>query len=179
MLTYNGIAFIYCLCGTKVFGTLKSADGTAASQASFTAPNAGNIFGVAPQLQYGYSYYTSAGSFISIGTDSTPPTANDYRLGSRITSGIEATSITTETTLLSDKTIKTTWSFGVRNTGSAPLTIAEIGLFAGIASTYDSSTKYLLDRTVFDTPTTIPAGDSATIVYSITRDGSEAFAPSA
>lgn len=55
----------------------------------------------------------------------------------------------------------------MKNTSSADVTIREIGYYA----CYDGNTKnsrVLLDRTLLDTPVTIPAGSIGQVVYTIT-----------
>lgn len=114
---------------------------------------------------------TNAG--ISIGTGNTPATKNDTNLESTITSGVIVTmvSITVGNETNGDPFLK--YIFSVVNTGSSALTIREIGYKQTLTATlfpgYTSSTNVvcLLDRTVFDTPIVIQAGDAGVVEYKL------------
>ena len=114
---------------------------------------------------------TSAG--ISIGTGNTPATKNDTNLESTITSGVITTMVSTtvESETNGDPFLK--YIFSVVNTGSSALTIREIGYKQTLTTTilpgYTSSTSVvcLLDRTVFDTPIAIQAGDAGVVEYKL------------
>lgn len=114
-----------------------------------------------------------ASSGISLGTDGTPATENDWNLGNTITSGISVTVSNKASTFVNGQpAIK--YTLTVSNTGSEAITIREAGIKQSIktlelpaVSTSSSSTAILIDRTVFDEPVTIQPSDVAIIEYSI------------
>ena len=120
---------------------------------------------------------SSAG--IAVGSGSTPATVDDYCLENMITSGITAT-IPATATATYDNTHKqyvVSKDITIANTGSASITISEIGILAsvkyadsvGVSASANSATV-LADRTVLDTPVTIPAGESGVIRYEFRYD---------
>ena len=114
---------------------------------------------------------TSAG--ISIGTGNVPATKNDTNLESTITGDVIITMISTTVgnEINGDPFLK--YIFSVVNTDSSALTIREIGYKQTLTTTifpgYTSSTSVvcLLDRTVFDTPIVIQAGDAGVVEYKL------------
>ena len=114
-----------------------------------------------------YSDFGVAGHYgIMFGTGTTPPTMNDYKLESPIIDGtVYATDQNAPTQGFETDKAKIYVSHEVKNQGTNPVTITEAGVF-GCQSTA-SKTSFLLDRTVLDTPVTIPAGESRTITYAI------------
>lgn len=113
---------------------------------------------------------TNAGIWIGTGSDS--PTENDYNLKSRITSGLTASTPTTTQGVDSDGNPYLTYLFTLTNTTSSDITVSEIGYVqnGGASSAIGESTsldRFLLDRTVLDSPVTVPAGGSAAIEYTL------------
>ena len=110
---------------------------------------------------------TSTG--VSFGTGTTPPTVSDYFLESLLT----ATQINVSVpSLVSFSKYDTheeyTVTFGITNKTADAIAISEIGLTAMPYSPYSGNNQYaLVDRTVLDTPVTIPAGQSKQITYTI------------
>ena len=103
------------------------------------------------------------------GTSPTPPTKDDYTLGSAITSGLTVTSPSAITqkdegdgkhTFLSD--------YIVRNDTDADISIYELGLFAAPADANAYAYNVLMERTVLTEPITIPAGESRLVTYKLT-----------
>lgn len=102
---------------------------------------------------------------VSFGTGTTPPTASDYFLENILTS----TSISVATpSAVSFSRVDTyeeySVTFGVTNKTDNAITITEVGLIAALQS---SGSYALVDRTVLETPITIPAGQSKQITYTI------------
>lgn len=105
---------------------------------------------------------------IRIGSGTTPATFNDYNLESHITSGFSASYSQISKTFTEEGAV---WSVihTITNTSSSPLTVGEIGCFAGIKTTSSGSyNAVMIDRTVLDTPVTIPVNGVAQITYTIT-----------
>lgn len=107
---------------------------------------------------------TSTHQYVEFGNGTTPATVNDYKLESEITTGISVSSQDVTTTEQTDSYILWTATFGVK--ASVETTISEIGLFSHVYTTSGNLTA-LVDRTVLDTPITIPAGQSKQITYTI------------
>lgn len=105
-------------------------------------------------------------TFVKVGTGTTEPTESDYTLeveNAEVTCSVAACATSGNIT----KVYTATFSNPTEN----DVVIAEIGLF-GCFSTYANNTgdiplNFLLDRTVLDTPITIPAGESKAITYEI------------
>lgn len=126
--------------------------------------NVSNNYGIFPYMfQYDAE---NAYQYVEFGNGTTPATAGDYKLENKITSGITVTTPSAVTTEQTDSYILWTVTFGVM--ALTETTISEIGLTAKITySTGLNPVAILVDRTVLDTPITIPAGQSKQITYTI------------
>ncbi len=105
-------------------------------------------------------------TFMKIGTGTTEPTESDYNLE------VENTNVTCAIVSCgtSDKLTKI-YTATFSNATENDVVITEIGLF-GCFSTYDDDMgdiplNFLLDRTILNTPITIPAGEIKPITYEI------------
>lgn len=109
---------------------------------------------------------TNGLGYIVLGSGTTAPTADDYRLESPITTNLscDSVSVSRNTTI---KTYTATFS----NSGTSDITVTEIGYVSRIIYTYSNwehiYDNFLMDRTVLDTPITIPAGESRTVTYEL------------
>lgn len=101
-------------------------------------------------------YITLGYVTMRVGTGTTEPTLDDYNLES-IPEGITVDSVTVTNTSITTKTYTAICS----NSSDSDITITEVGLYMG------SATGYLLDRTILDTPITIPAGESRAVTYEL------------
>lgn len=116
----------------------------------------------------------------AFGTGDTPPTEDDYTLESVITSGITAGAPTasTEFDSVNNRYIRRL-TYTINNVSDSDITIKEVGTYRGIAyastlGATGSSTKILLvDRTVLDTPLTIPAGEAGVLRYDFVFPGDD------
>ena len=109
-------------------------------------------------------YLSNSNNGIVVGSGRTPATIDDYKLESMITSGLSA-SIAKSIDSDNDTIIALTFT----NTSSADITIGEIGYVGTvyIDNNFGGSKYVLLERTVLDSPVTIPAGGIGKIEYSI------------
>ena len=115
--------------------------------------------------------YNSNG--IVVGSGSTPPSESDYSLESLISSGISAgySIDTSNNSLDANGNPQLKIILTITNTGSSNVTIGELGFIQKVRLANDqagsgSADKYILfDRSVLNTPVTIPAGESAAITY--------------
>lgn len=118
---------------------------------------------------------SATASGISLGTDDTPATEDDYNLGNTITAGISmAVSSKAATFVNGQPALK--YTLTVTNTGAEAVTVREVGtkqnvqcdIYPGHITTSPSTTHVvLIDRTVLDAPVTIQPGDAAVIEYSL------------
>lgn len=100
---------------------------------------------------------------IELGSGSTPPTFDDYKLETTITSDISAI-----VTSALDEDNDVIFNIEVINNGSA-ITVAEVGFITTRGTGVNGmSGKYVLtERTVLDSPVNIPSGGTALITYAI------------
>lgn len=119
------------------------------------------------------SYSSSSSHGVKFGSGTTPPTVDDYKLESKITSGltVNASKFTPPTYDSGNNKHIRQQSYTIINSGSSSVTISEIGIeaavLAGSTSSSSSSKQTLIYRSVFDTPIVIPAGDAATITITL------------
>ena len=108
---------------------------------------------------------------VSFGTGTTPADISDYYLESILDS--KKISVATPSAVSFsqfDTYEEHSVTFGITNKTAEAITISEVGLAA--VPYYSGSSTYvrkcvLVDRTVLDTPVTIPAGQSKQITYTI------------
>lgn len=111
---------------------------------------------------------TNSRGYILLGTGTTAPTADDYCLESQITENLSCDSVSVSRTTTT-KTYTATFS----NSGTSDMTVTEIGYALRMCYYIRSSSNtytydnFLMDRTVLDTPVTIPAGESRTVTYTL------------
>lgn len=110
---------------------------------------------------------------IWVGSGVTPPTPADYRLESRITSGLSSAIRIDGSFLDANGNPQLKIILTLTNTGSESVTIGEVGFFQNVqmantaSGSSSSNSIVMLDRTVLNTAVTIPAGESAAITYTL------------
>ena len=104
---------------------------------------------------------------VAFGTGNTPPTLDDYKFSGDLITTITGTA--TVNVAHDDNGLGATALYSLTNTGSSDITIGEIGLIASLESNTSTGSSYkaLLERTVLDTPVTIPAGGIGQVTYTI------------
>lgn len=104
--------------------------------------------------------------YIVLGNGTTEPTPEDYRLESQITTNLSCDSVS-----VSRNTTVKTYTATFSNSGTSDITVTEIGYVSRILYTYSNWNyiydDFLMDRTVLETPITIPAGESRTVTYEL------------
>lgn len=145
-------------------------DGTATKEISDSYAVSSLKFGdntsSAPYLGKVLKQSNSAG--VLFGNGDTPPTMEDYKLSGDIISDFTySAAISKDST---DNGVSITATYTITNTSSSEIVIKEIGVVGKLVSSNYSGPQYigLLDRTVLDTPVTIPAGGVGQVVYTIT-----------
>lgn len=139
-----------------------------------TKGEAADLFGsenyniAAQHFVYTHAMRTTDTEGVWIGNGKTPATADDYKLESRITSGISITNQNYSSVSVTEDGLHLSATYGVRNTGGDPLEISEIGLVT-YYNTKSATTGdiFLIERTVLETPIVIPVGESRQITYTI------------
>lgn len=109
---------------------------------------------------------TVAFTKVMFGTGDTPPTINDYNLSGELITGLVATKVTTNYINSDSFSISTLYT--LTNTGTEAVTIKEVGLGQSFKYHGNSDNSCLIERTVLDTPVTIPAGGIGQVEYTIT-----------
>ena len=106
-----------------------------------------------------------------IGRSSTPPTENDHTLVDRITSGLTSGSPSVSTHVDASGNIYEDNIYILTNTTSSDITINEIGYVqtfrtsSSVGGTSGINDILMLDRTVLESPLTVPANGSAVLSY--------------
>ena len=103
---------------------------------------------------------------VILGDGDTPPTPDDYKLAGNIVTGFDYSKSLTQ--VVNETAVTATAVYTITNTNSTEINIKEIGLIGNASSNASSSKIFLLDRTVLDTPVTIPAGGVGQVEYTIT-----------
>jgi hypothetical protein len=98
------------------------------------------------------------GFYIGVGTGTTPPTRDDYKMENKIAEGVAGASVTEDAGIIT-LTAGFTWTTDV--------TISEIGLewYVNFSGSLPYNCRVLCDRTVLSPPITVPAGTTLTVVY--------------
>lgn len=109
---------------------------------------------------------------IYIGSGNTPPTENDYALETPITGGLSASTPAVNRGADGDGNPYIAFTFTLTNSGATDKIVSEIGYFQYVsASYYNNSLGYqtamMLDRTVLETPLTVPANGTAAVKYEL------------
>lgn len=104
-------------------------------------------------------------SAVIFGNGTAKPTLDDYKLAGNIISGISTTA--TKNTEKVDGGAVITMLYNITNTSSSDITISEIGYFGTVNTATTTTFVALLDRTVLDTPVTIPVGGIGQVTYTI------------
>ena len=160
MLTKNFYSYMR-MALQKVYATITKTDGTTKDlhlSSSYSEP---------PFAVMNKWSITNTGTGVSFGTGTTPAVVSDYALQSTLGDTKISVSLPSKVTYSRGDTFdEYSVSFGVTNKTSDAITISEVGLFSWAS---DSSITYnfLVDRTVLDTPVTIPAHETKHIAYTI------------
>lgn len=118
-----------------------------------------------PTMYYIQKALSSVGGVI-LGTGTTPPTIDDYSLSGDIVTGFTYNSTVSATA--DDDVVTLTATYAIINGEDKEITIGEIALMCCLGSTKSGETySGIIERTVLDSPVTIPAGGIGKIEYSI------------
>lgn len=115
---------------------------------------------------------TATSNGIHVGTGNTAATEDDYALESPVTSGLAGT-VTINKDMDANGNPYITYNLVLSNSTSADIVVKEIGLYEScscgntVGATSSSERNFLVDRTVLDTPVTVPANGNAAIYYTL------------
>lgn len=104
---------------------------------------------------------------VLFGTGDTPASLDDYKLAGDVIQNIDASISKTYSYSEAQPSLKAVYT--ITNNNAAAITIKEVAL--NVQYNYNSnggSTGCVIDRTVLDTPVTIPAGGVGQVEYTIT-----------
>ena len=171
MLTRSAKNFMACIpLSSGAIGTMLQVTDVYGTP-RFAATNIGNSYYPVSKTETFTNSATLVG--ISIGTDGTAATENDYNLGATITSGVSATVDKSVTFISNVPTLK--YLLTVTNTGAEAITVREVGFKQNLityvipgynpASNAPYGAVVLIDRTVLNEPVTIQPSDAAIIEY--------------
>lgn len=105
---------------------------------------------------------------VSFGTGTTPATLEDYKLESILGNTQISVSNPSAVSFSRGATFdEYSVSFGVTNITDEAITISEVGLAAMPHNDSSTNRIVLVDRTLLDTPVTIPANETKHIAYTI------------
>jgi hypothetical protein len=154
---YSTRWFIRMLYSLLKFTSAGSSESAAVTDINGSAVSINMKLSTSPVI-FNNTYGGSVGFYISVGTGTTPPTRSDYKLGNKIAEAYTAASADESTGII---TLTAGFTWGTDQT------ITEIGLDWSVAYTSISpyNCRVLCDRTVLDTPITVPAGATLTVVY--------------
>ena len=148
--------------GKVVTGSIKTPNGADAqiNNATGTFAPYFNDSSYAVQLSTVLKNYGKQG--VVFGDGDTPPTLGDYKLSGNIITALSAVANVARS--IENGVAKAIAVYTLTNNSNADVTIREIGAI----TCYNTSSGYLVDRTVLDAPVTIPAGGIGQVVYTIT-----------
>lgn len=154
-----------------------------------TDPNGSKFYPIKPYVTDSQidlsSYHSGNSTGIKLGSGTTPPTRDDYGLETYIPSGKLVCTLTNKRIYAEENgPYCVEYIFTVTNSSDDDVTISEIGRVDNVnatTSTYGGSSssvskRFLIDRTLLDTPITIPSNETATITYTLKASVSTASA---
>jgi hypothetical protein len=95
--------------------------------------------------------------WVGYGTDPTPPSPSDYKLGNKVAEGLAG---------VTGDDLQGTVTISASFTMTTDTTIYEIGLeWEGTVSGISTCGRFLIDRTVFPGGLTVKAGQTLTVIY--------------
>lgn len=161
----------YTLLATNFLYDYNTVKATSCTGSQLALPNLFPWFGnTSNSWQYPSVYYVKkslneSGGGVLFGTGDAAPTMDDYKLDGDIISDFSYSAAVTKT--FDDDNATVTALYTVTNTGTAPMTIKEIGLVVCGSSSNGAANRTLLERTVLETPITIEPGGVGQVTYTI------------
>ena len=122
------------------------------------------------QIPVNFNTSLTAGGY-KVGTGTTAPTENDYHLTNQITSGITGSTIVFNRGTDSDGNPWIAAIITLTNSTASDITITEAGIVATFygsttaGTTTNSTSNFLIDHTLLQTPLVVPANGNAVLRY--------------
>ena len=165
MFTKNFYSFVLIKgLRTTIPQSITSTDGKVHDHVYYYNNTSDMIFGAIS------SFTSSATSYgVQIGTGTTPATIDDYKLESQLIAGVTFSGTTGASFNIDDDGCSIFTTGGVKNTGSEPISVSEIGLVSRLYNGTGSSNYCcaLLDRTVLEEPIVIKPKETKQLTYTI------------
>ena len=119
-------------------------------------------------MQGSISSSVNSSAPVMFGSGTTPPTVNDYKIEKLISTGLTINN-TESVRSVTDEGVIFTNIYTLTNTSSIDITISEVAWYAYsyYSASASNNTHFLLDRTLLDSPVTIPAGEMAQVTYTL------------
>ena len=121
-----------------------------------------------PHLRFPKSSIPNNSGGVIFGTGDTVATIEDYKLSGEIITNLDF--ITNVSANVTNDNYSVTATYTITNNNANEVTIREVGAIGKISGGSTIGTQYigLLERTVLDTPVTIPAGGVGQVEHTIT-----------
>ena len=111
----------------------------------------------------GYTYGGDGQAFVVLGTGNEPPALSDYKLSGDIVTGFGSTVSFSGENAGDETYSQGTAVMTITNNNETDITIGEVGIVYQIGS----RSSVLFERTVLESPITIPAGGVGQVTYTI------------
>ena len=164
---YKTIAtLMFCEKGTSWNVGILDTNGVSSAHYFYNNTSFYSVYNLAEALQSIRTNYENGGG-VRFGTGNTPATLDDYKLSGDIITTLSGNCAISNGVNADGAYI--TALYTLTNTGNSDVAVAEVGTFVHINKTNSNTHAYpMIDRTVLDTPVTIPAGGIGQVEYTIT-----------
>ena len=156
MLTNN----YYIMLGSYYSGNNLTGVDTAGESASYVARDMAKVSSRINEGNTPDYYEPNAGNFMLLGTGTTPPTIDDYKLDSFV----ELTVVNSSQTYLNKKGRILTYTRTFVNSTSEAITITELGMYIGKPN---ADKPHLTAREVLSEPVVIQPGESKAFTFTL------------
>ena len=110
---------------------------------------------------------TTISDGVLFGTGDTPASLDDYKLAGDVITNIAASINRTYSYFVEQQSLKAVYT--ITNNNTEEITIREVALNVAVPHAISGGkNQYIIDRTVLDTPVTIPSGGVGQVEYTIT-----------
>lgn len=147
--TINGVNY-------RIIANKSTADTTANGGYNQLGVMYGNVASGNPEGISNFGYMGMA--MLGLGTDDTPVTYEDYKLGNIV--ALPQTQYNIVNIVENGEHIGLGYTTNINNNTGADVEIKEVGLYTGL---YNNSKPFLIYREVLETPITIPNGQSVVV----------------
>ena len=161
---YSAIAQMMTWTKGAEFTSYKGVKGVSELSSNYVMPSINGAYNGASVMKNLYTTIKSSNRGVVMGDGGTPPTVDDYTLAGTVFETFSYSSAASSE--FDENGASYTVLFTITNTGESDFTVRELGLFAP-ASIGGAGTAVMYDRTVLESPITIPAGGVGQVTYTI------------